>query len=107
MAPEGSASNPNAIARILPRRRFVSLLPLDVPGGWIESEFHMDIQIRMRSLTRKRRCRLLSGATPCVLVPWMAAAQALTGALVRTVKHEQGAVLPGALVRVTSPGMLG
>jgi hypothetical protein len=37
----------------------------------------------------------------------MAAAQALTGALVGTVKDEQGAVLPGALVRVTSPALIG
>ena len=67
----------------------------------------MDIQIRMRSLTRRRRCLLLSVATACVLLPWMAAAQALTGALVGTVKDEQGAVLPGALVRVTSPALIG
>ncbi|HEV3214334.1 MAG TPA: TonB-dependent receptor [Vicinamibacterales bacterium] len=37
----------------------------------------------------------------------MAVAQALTGALVGTVKDEQGAVLPGALVRVTSPALIG
>src|SRR6266403_847073 len=67
----------------------------------------MDIQIRMRPLTRWRRCLLLSVAAACVLLPRIAAAQALTGALVGTVKDEQGAVLPGALVRVTSPALIG
>src|ERR1700704_4014362 len=66
----------------------------------------MDIQIRMRSVTRRRRL-LLSVSIACVLLPWTAAAQALTGALVGTVRDEQGAVLPGALVRVTSPALIG
>src|SRR3979409_2319106 len=66
----------------------------------------MDLQIRMRFLTR-RRCLWLSVAIACVLLPWMAAAQALTGALIGTVKDEQGAVLRGALVRVTSPALIG
>src|SRR3979409_122152 len=66
----------------------------------------MDLQIRMRFLTR-RRCLWLSVAIACVLLPWIAAGQALTGALIGTVKDEQGAVLPGALVRVTSPALLG
>ena len=35
------------------------------------------------------------------------AAQALTGALIGTVKDEQGGILPGALVRVTSPALIG
>ena len=34
-------------------------------------------------------------------------AQGLSGALVGTVKDEQGGVLPGALVRVTSPALIG
>jgi outer membrane receptor protein involved in Fe transport len=37
----------------------------------------------------------------------VAVAQDLTGALVGTVKDEQGAVLPDALVRVTSPALIG
>src|ERR1700675_2020947 len=61
----------------------------------------------MRSLTRRRPCLLLSVVTACVLLSRIAAAQALTGALVGTVKDEQGAVLPGALVRVTSPALIG
>ena len=46
-------------------------------------------------------------AAACILLPRMAAAQGLTGALVGTVKDEQGAVLPGALVRLTSPALIG
>src|SRR5687767_10084282 len=36
-----------------------------------------------------------------------AAAQTLTGALIGTVKDEQGLALGGALVRVTSPALMG
>jgi hypothetical protein len=75
--------------------------------GRIDSEFRMDIQIRARFLTRSRRCLLLTVATAFVLLPRIAAAQALTGALVGTVKDEQGAILPGALVRLSSPGLIG
>jgi len=46
-------------------------------------------------------------AIACVMMPIVGAAQALTGALVGTVKDEQGAVLPGALVRVSSPALIG
>src|ERR1700704_3408087 len=66
----------------------------------------MDIRIRLRSVTCRGRL-LPSVAVACVLLPWMAAAQALTGALVGTVKDEQGAVLAGTLVRVTSPALIG
>ena len=62
----------------------------------------------MRSTTRRRRRFPLSVAVACVLLmPSIAVGQALTGALVGTVKDEQGAVLPGALVRVTSPAVIG
>jgi len=43
----------------------------------------------------------------CVMLARNAAAQALTGALVGTVRDEQGAVLHGAEVRVTSPALIG
>ena len=43
----------------------------------------------------------------CVLVPLLAPAQELTGALIGTVKDDQGAVLVGALVRVASPALIG
>jgi hypothetical protein len=46
-------------------------------------------------------------AAACVLASLPTDAQVLTGALVGTVKDEHGAVLPGALVRVTSPALIG
>jgi hypothetical protein len=53
-------------------------------------------------------CRLLAFLTAvCVLIARLAAAQILTGALIGTVKDEQGAVLSGALVRVSSPVLIG
>ena len=42
-----------------------------------------------------------------ILVAHTASAQALTGALVGTVKDEQGAVLPGARVQVSSASLIG
>jgi hypothetical protein len=42
-----------------------------------------------------------------VLLPPAVSAQGLSGALVGTVRDEQGGVLPGALVRVTSPALIG
>ena len=41
------------------------------------------------------------------LLPRIAAGQALTGALIGTVKDDQGGVLPGATVRVSSPALIG
>src|SRR5712672_772293 len=67
----------------------------------------MDIQLRMPSATRRRGCFLLSLAAMCVLLPRIADAQALTGALVGTVKDDQSAVLTGARVRVSSPALIG
>ena len=43
----------------------------------------------------------------CVVPPLTATAQGLTGALIGTVKDEQGAILRGALVRVASRGLIG
>jgi len=40
-------------------------------------------------------------------LPVAALAQGLTGALVGTVRDEQGGVLPGAVVRMTSPALIG
>ena len=42
-----------------------------------------------------------------LLVSQLASAQALTGALIGTVRDEQGAVLPGATVRISSPSLIG
>ena len=43
----------------------------------------------------------------CVQFPRMAPAQGLTGTLIGTVKDGQGGVLRGAIVRVTSPALIG
>ena len=43
----------------------------------------------------------------CVLWPLATAAQGLTGALMGTLKDEQGGALPGARVRVSSPALIG
>src|SRR6266545_3382641 len=53
------------------------------------------------------RTRLLFFATACALQAHVAAAQMLTGALIGTVKDAQGGVLPGAVVRVSSPALIG
>jgi hypothetical protein len=45
--------------------------------------------------------------TAWLLLPCAVAAQGLTGALIGTVKDEQGAVVPGALVHVSSPAQIG
>ena len=42
-----------------------------------------------------------------LFLPLEANAQGLTGALVGTVKDTSGGVIPGALVRVTSPALIG
>jgi hypothetical protein len=46
-------------------------------------------------------------AAGCVLLPGMTAAQGVTGALIGTVKDAQGGILPGAVVRVSSPALIG
>ncbi|MGB2715437.1 MAG: carboxypeptidase-like regulatory domain-containing protein, partial [Vicinamibacterales bacterium] len=53
------------------------------------------------------RTRVLVFATVCVLQVQLAAAQMLTGALIGTVHDAQGGVLQGAVVRVSSPAMIG
>src|SRR5262245_49813089 len=56
---------------------------------------------------RMQRCFSALLTVACVLAAVPIDAQILTGALVGTVKDEQGAVLPGALVRVSSPALIG
>jgi hypothetical protein len=48
---------------------------------------------------------VVSGAA--LLIPGVALAQGLTGALIGTVKDANGGVLPGATVRVSSPALIG
>ena len=54
-----------------------------------------------------RRLFILLLTAACVLLSQMALAQALTGALIGTVKDAQGGVLPGAVVRISSPALIG
>ena len=65
----------------------------------------MDIKTQTPS-ARMGRALLLFVAAGCVLLPRMAAAQGLTGALIGTVKDDQGGVPPGAVVRVSSPALI-
>ena len=50
-----------------------------------------------------RACFIVTFAAACVLLSQVAAAQTLTGTLIGTVKDQQGAVVSGAQVRVSSP----
>jgi TonB-dependent receptor-like protein/carboxypeptidase family protein len=54
-----------------------------------------------------RRLAMLLIACVCALLPDMTVAQGLTGTLIGTVKDEQGGVLAGASVRVSSPALIG
>ena len=67
----------------------------------------MDIDAPRPSASRMRRNVSLLVVAASVLLPPMAAAQGLTGALIGTVKDAQGGVLPGAVVRVGSPALIG
>lgn len=58
------------------------------------------------AMTKRLVGGLLSAAL-YILLPANAAAQSLTGTLNVTVKDAQGAVLPGAVVRLTSPALIG
>src|SRR6476661_7191128 len=66
----------------------------------------MDIKKRSPSPAR-RLALLLCVATACALLPRMTSAQGLTGALIGTVKDAQGGVLPGAVVHISSPALIG
>jgi hypothetical protein len=56
-------------------------------------------------MRRLATCGLFVAA--CVLVAVAAAAQPLAGTLIGTVKDAQGGVLPGVVVRVSSPALIG
>ena len=55
----------------------------------------------------RRYCLFLLVMALCLLVARTAAAQGLTGALIGTVTDEQGGVLAGARVRISSPALIG
>src|SRR3984893_6328148 len=67
----------------------------------------MDTSGRRSFATRIREYILLVVLAGSLLLPRLAAAQGLTGALIGTVKDDQGGVLPGAIVRVSSPALIG
>ena len=46
-------------------------------------------------------------AAVCLLLPRIASGQGLTGTLIGTVKDAQGGVLPKAMVRLSSPALIG
>src|SRR5260221_9940777 len=63
--------------------------------------------IRQRPAARMWLSLVLLVAAAGVLLPGMAAGQGLTGALIGTVKDNQGGALAGARVRVSSPALIG
>ena len=67
----------------------------------------MDAKRRVPSITGIRLWSIVLPVVASVLVPCILAAQSLTGALIGTVRDEQGAIIPGALVRATSPALIG
>src|SRR4051794_27045404 len=67
----------------------------------------MDMTTRRRPDTWLRRTFFLSCVAACLALPSLTTAQGLTGTLIGTVRDAQGGVLPGALVRVNSPAMIG
>ncbi|MEO8257705.1 MAG: TonB-dependent receptor [Acidobacteriota bacterium] len=67
----------------------------------------MGVTRQRPSANRLRRSIFLLVATASLLLPRMATSQAITGALIGTVKDAQGGILPGAVVRVTSTALIG
>ncbi len=67
----------------------------------------MTVEIKRAVAYRLRAPLLQFVAAACLLVPYAVAAQGLTGALIGTVKDAQGGVLPGAVVRISSPALIG
>src|SRR5580765_3527229 len=67
----------------------------------------MDSEHRRPSTSRTQRCVVLLVGATLLLVPRVVVAQGLTGSLIGTVRDAQGGVLPGAIVRVSSPAMIG
>ena len=55
----------------------------------------------------QRRCSLFLLFIACLLVPRTGLPQGLTGTLIGTVRDEQGGVLPGAQVTLSSPALIG
>ena len=67
----------------------------------------MCVENRRPSFTRSGLRQVLLAVVAGVLLPAIVAAQGLTGALIGTVRDEQGGVLVGARVKVSSPALIG
>jgi hypothetical protein len=67
----------------------------------------METEAKGSSAIPTRRYLFLCITALCVLLPRMAGAQGLTGTLIGTVKDDQGGVLSGAVVRVSSSALIG
>ncbi len=67
----------------------------------------MQIEKSRRFTARGREVVLVSAVLACVLLRGVADAQGLTGVLTGTVTDAQGAAIPGAVVRLDSPAMIG
>src|SRR5262245_16252986 len=72
-----------------------------------DEEFEMQRRTQGPSRSGMRQWVSALLAVAAMLLPRAADPQGLTGALVGTVKDEQGAVLPGAVVRVKSAALIG
>jgi hypothetical protein len=66
----------------------------------------VDVKVH-RQLPIRRQKTVLLVLLAFVLSPGVAAAQGLTGALIGTVKDDQGGVLPSVVVRLGSPALIG
>jgi len=77
------------------------------PQIGLKGAFQMNAKRRMPSTSGIQVCFIVLLAAASVLLPSIVAAQSLTGTLIGTVKDQQGAVIPGALVRATSPALIG
>jgi hypothetical protein len=67
----------------------------------------MNIERRRPSTSRRPRGLVLLVGITLFLLPRVAVAQGLTGSLIGTVRDAQGGVLPGAVVYVSSPALIG
>jgi hypothetical protein len=67
----------------------------------------MDAKRRVPSTSGNWVWSIVLPVAASVLLPCVLSAQSLTGALIGTVRDEQGAIIPGAQVRVSSPALIG
>ena len=88
-------------------RHAVTRLPSDYLASSRQGASQVDIKRRRPSAPHMRKYLVLFVTAACVLLSRTIAAQGLTGALIGTVKDAQGGVLPGAVVRVSSPALIG